>query len=288
MLNLLNMTVWQYLKENVVLAVVLAIILVLIAALSVIMICLQVMSKKSAAKPEENTEVTATEEKAPETTEAPAAEVKEEPAPAEEPAPEVQEEPAPAEEPVPEVQEETAPAEEPAPEVQEETAPVQEPVPEVKEEPAPAEKPAPKAKPATRAKTAPKVKPVFQKDSEKKNDEDKSIGFQDGKWIIRKTEEGKFNFQLYASNGGIMLEGSKEYASLSTAKKGIETYKKNFEEDNCKIVATKTGGFVYRLTNANGMLLAVSSSYTSKSSCENALESTKRYALNAPVEVSKD
>ena len=82
-----------------------------------------------------------------------------------------------------------------------------------------------------------------------------------------------------------MLESSKEYSSRSTAKQGIETYKKNFAENHCKIVSTKTGHFVYRLTNANGMLLAVSPSYTSKSSCENALESTKTYAESAPVEV---
>ena len=81
------------------------------------------------------------------------------------------------------------------------------------------------------------------------------------------------------------MESSKEYASLATAKKGIETYKKNFAENNCKIVSPKAAHFVYRLSNSNGMLLAVSSNYTSKASCENALESTKFYALNAPIEV---
>ena len=38
-----------------------------------------------------------------------------------------------------------------------------------------------------------------------------TVSFRDGKWIIRKTQEGKFSFKLYASNGGIMLESSKEW-----------------------------------------------------------------------------
>lgn len=116
-------------------------------------------------------------------------------------------------------------------------------------------------------------------------EEEKPAGFQNGKWIINKTEEGKFVFKLCAANGSVMFESGKEYASLSSAKQGINTYKKNFAENNCKVSETKTGGFVYKLTNANGMLLAVSAGYTSKSSCENALESTKAYAESAPVEV---
>ena len=116
-------------------------------------------------------------------------------------------------------------------------------------------------------------------------EEEKPAGFQNGKWIINKTEEGKFVFKLCAANGSVMFESGKEYASLSSAKQGINTYKKNFAENNCKVSETKTGGFVYKLTNANGMLLSVSTGYTSKSSCENALESTKAYAESAPVEV---
>ena len=116
-------------------------------------------------------------------------------------------------------------------------------------------------------------------------DEEKTVGFQNGKWIVSKTEEGKFVFKLCAANGSVMLESGKEYSSLSSAKQGITTYKKNFAANNCKVSETKTGGFVYKLTNANGMLLAVSAGYTSKSSCENALESTKAYAESAPVEV---
>ena len=220
MLNMLNMTVWEYLRENVILTVALAIILALIVALSGVMIYLQLKAKKDASEHKEDSEEGTAEEA--------------------EPAKE-------------EAQEPKEEAEKPASEEPKETA---------------------------QKASAPK--------QEAKKAEEKPVGFQDGKWIIRKTEEGKFAFKLYASNGAVMIDSNKEYASLSGAKGGIETYKKNLEENNCKIVSTKAGHFVYRLSNANGMLLAVSSNYTSKSSCENALEATRRYALNAPLEVLTD
>ena len=271
MLNLLNASVGEYLKENVVLTVVLALILALIAVLSGIMIYLQVKAKKNGGS-EAPTQENASEE--PEA-EQPAEEEKQEPVKEEAPAEEAKEEPAKesAEEPK---------VEEPAPTVQEEAEPTKE---EKAEEPA---KESENSK-TTVAKITTK-RPAAKKTekTEEKKEEEKPVGFQDGKWVIRKTADGKFSFKLYASNGGVMLESSKEYASLSTAKKGIETYKKNFEENNCKIVSPKAAHYVYRLSNANGMLLAVSNNYTSKSSCESALEATKRYALGAPIEVITD
>ncbi len=249
MLNMLNMSVGEYLRENIVLTVALAIILALIAALSGVMIYLQVKAKRS-EKPRDEADETKVGEEAPE------AETKEE---TDEEKAEGEEKETPAEE---GKQEPAAPAEEKKEE--KETAGEQ-------KDAAPEEK-----KEAEKPKQEPKKEP------------EKPVGFRDGKWIIRKTPEGKFSFKLYASNGGIMIDSNKEYASLSSAKNGIETYKKNLEENNCKIVSTKAGHFVYRLSNANGMLLAVSSNYTSKSSCENALELTRRYALSAPLEILTD
>ena len=246
MLNLLNASVGQYLKENIVLTVVLALILALIAALSCIMIYLQVMAKRKGDSAEnDNTE----EAPAEELTQKSEDDVQE------------REEPEAAEvEPVQAEQEKEPEQEAPAAEKQEEPAAVA----EQKE----TEEPAPKADSAAVIK-----------------EEEKPVGFQSGKWVIRKTEEKKYVFTLYASNGSVMLESSKEYSSLTTAKQGVETYKKNFAANNCKVVSTKPGHFVFRLTNANGMLLAVSPNYKSKSSCENALENTKAYASGAPVEV---
>ena len=285
MLNSLNTSVGDYLRDNVILTVVLALILALILVLSIIMIILQMKAKKDGGALD-NTEP---EETAQEPQQEPEPEnTQQEPEPQEEPqasfeeAPVEEPEEAQAQEPTEQPAEE--PGEEPQTEQTEETPaePQEEPV---TEEKAPA-KPA-KTEPVVRlaAKKPAPAKAATPKKSEEKKDDDKSVGFQDGKWVIRKTPDGKYAFKLYASNGSVMLESSKEYSSLSTAKQGIETYKRNFREGNCKIVSPKSGSFVYRLTNANGMLLAVSPNYTSKSSCENALENTKSYAKNAPVEV---
>ena len=275
MLNMLNASVAEYLKENIVLTVVLAVILALIATLCGIMIYLQVQAKRNAeneptvlystaeSTPAQENEEPVSEEKQEETAQAPAPEegkAEEEKEPALEETKEEVQEPAPEES-----KEEVK--EEPTPVKQEKTEPV---VKIAEKKPTPAKKPAAK-------------KPIKV---EVKKEDERPAGFQDGKWVIRKTDSGKFAFKLYASNGGLMLESSKEYSSLTTAKQGIETYKKNFADGNCTIVSPKSGHFVYRLTNANGMLLAVSPSYTSKSSCENALENTKRDAKNAPVEVN--
>lgn len=251
MLNLLNTSVGDYLKENIVLTVVLALILAIIAVLCVIMIVLHVKAKKTGANEEIAIEENTSAPEEEQSVESPAEEK------SEELVAETPQEPV-AEEPVAETPQESV-TEEPA--TEEPNEKTEEPVAEESAEKQPAEE---------------------------SEDDDKAVGFKSGKWIIRKTEEGKFTFTLYAANGSTMLESGKEYSSLSTAKQGIETYKKNFAGDNCKVVSTKPEQFVYKLTNANGMLLAVSANYTSKSSCESALESAKNYAINAPVEVVKN
>ena len=107
-----------------------------------------------------------------------------------------------------------------------------------------------------------------------------------GKWVIKTTDNG-FAFDLYASNGEKML-GSGEYTSLSNAKKGIETYKKNIAAGNFAPVRTKTGDYILQLLNANGKLLALGADYKDMERYRNAIESTKRFAETAPVEITTD
>ena len=306
MLNLLNASVGEYLRDNVVLTVVLALILALILVLSCIMIYLQVKAKKNGEASEAEQTEQAEDGETNEESEASSAQTEAstetaEPAPAQaEENAESEQAPAAQTEENAESEQAQSAAEDPVTEPVAQETPEKEPeAPEAeKSEPnetsaesleKPAEKPVKKAKVEPVVKLAAKkptpAKSAPAKKAEEKKDDDKTVGFQDGKWVIRKTSEGKYAFKLYASNGSVMLESSKEYSSLSTAKQGIETYKRNFQEGNCKIVSPKSGSFVYRLTNANGMLLAVSPNYTSKSSCENALENTKNYAKGAPVEV---
>ena len=79
--------------------------------------------------------------------------------------------------------------------------------------------------------------------------------------------------------------GSGEYTTLSGAKSGIKTYKNNIEKGNFKIIQTKTGDFIFQLLNGSGQLLAFGEDYKTRARCENAIESTKRFAATASVEI---
>ncbi len=179
-------------------------------------------------------------------------------------------------------------AEESAPVVEEAPAPVvEEPV----AEPAKAEKPAPKAEKAPAKKATPKAEPAPKaKKAEPVKAEpapaEEKNGSYNGKWIIGKSGEG-FSFELRASNGERML-ASGSYTTLAGAKKGIETYKTNIAKGNFKIVQTKTGDYIFQLLNGSGQLLGLGADYKTKTRCESAVESTKRFATTATVEVAEE
>ena len=85
-----------------------------------------------------------------------------------------------------------------------------------------------------------------------------------------------------------MLTSSVPYASLQSAKTGIQTYKTNIAKaENVQIEETKSGSFFVRILNARGALLANSADYKSRSSCESAAESIKRWATTDAVEVAE-
>ena len=107
-----------------------------------------------------------------------------------------------------------------------------------------------------------------------------------GKWIIRAhtAEDGEqvFYFELFASNGEKLLS-SEEYTTYIGAINGIGTHKTNIERGNFRISLTKRGDYIYKLLNGNGQLLCLGEHYKTKRRCENAIESVKRFAKNAPI-----
>lgn len=107
-----------------------------------------------------------------------------------------------------------------------------------------------------------------------------------GKWIIRAhtAEDGEqvFYFELFASNGEKLLS-SEEYTTYIGAINGIGTHKSNIERGNFRISLTKRGDYIYKLLNGNGQLLCLGEHYKTKRRCENAVESVKRFAHNAPI-----
>lgn len=150
------------------------------------------------------------------------------------------------------------------------------------EEPAP-KKPAP-AKPAPKKpapkKPAPKKAPAKAPEPEDE-DEDEDKPKVTGKFVLENTDTG-CQFVLYANNGQLLFR-SHEYASPSSCKGGVATFKKNIPDCEYRISEDKSGGFKFVFKKGN--TLYHGDVYTSKASAESAAESVKRFA--AVSEISK-
>ena len=107
-----------------------------------------------------------------------------------------------------------------------------------------------------------------------------------GKWVIELVRE-KYWFTLYAPNGQAMLESATPYATLSSARSGIDTYKQNIAADRLEIVEHKNGDFQVQVLNGRGGLLSMSSTYSTRSAAESARDSIKRWAPTDTVEEAK-
>ena len=126
-----------------------------------------------------------------------------------------------------------------------------------------------------------------------------------GKFIIKKTPSGAFNFSLLASNKQKIAVSSQVYTTKGACKKGMESVGKNAqrcidenrivdltlktpEEKTCpkfEIYLDKAGMFRYRLIAPNGESLAISEDgYKSKSSCMNGIKSVGVNAMNSHIE----
>lgn len=162
------------------------------------------------------------------------------------------------------------------------------------------EKPAAKtaaktASPTKKTESAkPAAKPVPAKTVDKskayEEDETEKQGRYTGKWVVsrlyteidgkRVDEEEMYFFELIASNGEKLLT-SEEYTSYAGAVKGIETHKANIEKGNFRITLSKKGHYIFKLLSGKNTLLCMGENYTTKTRCEKAVESTKRFAQTA-------
>ncbi|MBQ7226221.1 MAG: DUF1508 domain-containing protein [Clostridia bacterium] len=125
-----------------------------------------------------------------------------------------------------------------------------------------------------------------------------------GKFVIKKTPSGGFNFSLYASNMEKIAVSSQIYTTKSACKKGMESVGKHaakcveenkIEDQTLKKVESKTcpkfevyfdkaGLYRYRLIASNGESIAMSEDgYKSKSGCLNGIKSVSVNAPNAEI-----
>ncbi|WP_350027964.1 YegP family protein [Pedobacter sp. B4-66] len=104
-----------------------------------------------------------------------------------------------------------------------------------------------------------------------------------GKFEITTRKNGEFQFNLKAGNGQVILT-SEGYSSKSGCTNGIESVKKNSQDDSKYDKKTSTNGKPYfNLKATNGQIIGNSEMYESVASRDNGIESVKKNAPEAEI-----
>ena len=118
-----------------------------------------------------------------------------------------------------------------------------------------------------------------------------------GKFVIKKSKNDQYVFNLLAANGQVICT-SETYKALDGAKNGIESVKKNCNaeiEDQTvegyevkknpkyEVYTDKAGETRFRLKAGNGQIIAVSEGYKAKASALNGIDSIQRNAPDAEI-----
>lgn len=108
-----------------------------------------------------------------------------------------------------------------------------------------------------------------------------------GKFVIDTRKNGDLHFNLKAGNGQVILS-SQGYSSKDACMNGIESVKKNGADDNRYERNTSTNGkFYFNLKAGNGQIIGTSEMYESEASREKGIESIKKNAPDASIEVAE-
>jgi uncharacterized protein YegP (UPF0339 family) len=104
-----------------------------------------------------------------------------------------------------------------------------------------------------------------------------------GKFELKQAQNGKFYFNLKASNGQIILS-SEAYDTRAAAMKGIESVRKNSTNDKrFERKTAKNGEAFFVLKAANGEPIGKSETYKTTRSMENGIASVTKNAANSTV-----
>ena len=86
---------------------------------------------------------------------------------------------------------------------------------------------------------------------------------------------------------GEKLLSSIDYTSVAGARGGIKTHKANIAKDNFTIATSKSKQYFFKLLSGTKQILCTGETYKTKSRCESAIESVKRFAETAVIVVEK-
>ena len=104
-----------------------------------------------------------------------------------------------------------------------------------------------------------------------------------GKFECKTDKAGKFRFNLKAGNGQVILS-SEGYNTKAACHNGIESVKKNSQDDSKFERLTSSSGKPYfNLKASNGQVIGSSQMYASTSAMENGIKSVKTNAPGAAV-----
>ncbi|MCA9304905.1 MAG: YegP family protein [Phycisphaerales bacterium] len=105
-----------------------------------------------------------------------------------------------------------------------------------------------------------------------------------GKYVLKKTTDGQFMFNLKAGNGEVILT-SERYTSKAGAENGIESVRINSPHDARYERKKSTSNQPYFvLKAANGQVIGKSEMYSSESARDNGIESVKTNGPDSPVD----
>lgn len=117
-----------------------------------------------------------------------------------------------------------------------------------------------------------------------------------GRFVIRQAGRG-FKFDLLAANGQ-SVAASEVYNTEAACRKGAQsviscapvahfadlTADGQSANPKFELYQDKAGAYRFRLRARNGKIIAVSEVYSSRSACENGIESVRRNAADASIE----
>ena len=104
-----------------------------------------------------------------------------------------------------------------------------------------------------------------------------------GKFEITTRKNGEFQFNLKATNGQVILT-SQGYATKATCLNGIESVKKNSQEEkrfDCKVASN--GKPFFNLMATNGQIIGTSQMYANETNMKNGIASVKKNASQAEI-----
>jgi uncharacterized protein YegP (UPF0339 family) len=105
-----------------------------------------------------------------------------------------------------------------------------------------------------------------------------------GKYVIEKSKDEQFYFNLKAGNGQVILS-SEMYKSKQGCENGIESVRKNSPEDEqYERKESKNGDPYFVLKAKNHEIIGKSEMYSAVSAMENGIQSVKNSAPDAVVE----